>query len=94
MQERITKIKLNKEIRDAIKAKKLLLGRNRVMKSLKNSNLITIVYASNTPENMKRDMVNYSKLSGIKLQAAPINSAELGELCGKPFHVLITGIKK
>ena len=40
------------------------------------------------------DIRHCANVSGISAQEFPGNSLELGELCGKPFGVLLLGIRK
>ncbi|UCD07797.1 MAG: ribosomal L7Ae/L30e/S12e/Gadd45 family protein [Candidatus Aenigmatarchaeota archaeon] len=85
---------IGKQIKDAIKNDKLIIGSRTVLKNLKNEMLESVVYASNCPEELMKDLNHYSKVSGIKLEEFNGNSVQLGELCGKPFRILIIGMKK
>jgi len=85
---------LSKQIKDAIKNEKLIIGSRTVLKNLKNEMLDSVVYASNYPDGMIKDLNHYSKVSGVKLEEFNGNSVQLGELCGKPFRILIVGVKK
>ncbi len=83
-----------KQIKDAAKEKKLLMGSRTVLKSIKNKNVDTVVFASNCPENVRKDLDHYSKISGIKMEEFNGNSVDLGEICGKPFRILMVGLGK
>ncbi len=85
---------IDKQIKDAIKNDKLIIGSRTVLKNLKNEMLESVVYASNCPEELIKDLNHYSKVSSIKLEEFNGNSVQLGELCGKPFRILIIGMKK
>lgn len=85
---------IGKQIKDAIKNDKLIIGSRTVLKNLKNETLESVVYASNCPEELMKDLNHYSKVSGIKLEEFNGNSVQLGELCSKPFRILIIGMKK
>lgn len=85
---------LSKQIKDAIKNEKLIIGSRTVLKNLKNEMLDSVVYVSNYPDGMIKDLNHYSKVSGVKLEEFNGNSVQLGELCGKPFRILIVGVKK
>jgi len=78
------------DIKDAIKAGKLLIGTRSVMKNLKAKKLKTVVGASNCPETLVRDIKRY----GTEPVIIKGNSSKLGELCGKPFNILLAGIMK
>ncbi len=83
-----------KEIKEAKKANKLIIGTRIVFKNLKQGKLSYVVYASNCPTETKKDLNNYSKISKIKIEEFKGNSVKLGETCGKPFNILLIGIKK
>lgn len=83
-----------KQIKDAAKEKKLLMGSRTVLKSVKNNGVETVVFASNCPENVRKDLDHYSKISGIKMEEFNGNSIDLGEMCGKPFRILMVGLSK
>ena len=85
---------MSKQIKDAIKNEKLIIGSRTVLKNLKNEMLDSIAHASNCPEGMVKDLNHYSKTSGVKLEEFKGNSIQLGEFCGKPFKILIVGVKK
>jgi len=85
---------VSKEIKDAIKSEKLIIGSRTVFKNLKSGMLESVVHASNYPDGVRKDLNHYSKVSGVKVEEFDGNSVQLGELCGKPFSILIAGIKK
>ena len=85
---------VSKDIKSAVKSKNLIMGSRTVLKNLKNDNLSTVVYASNCPDEMLKDLNYYSKISGIKFEKFEGNSVQLGEICGKPFKILVVGIRK
>jgi large subunit ribosomal protein L30e len=85
---------LDKDIKKALKEKKLVIGSNSVIKTVKNGKLESVIYATNTPDNKVRDINHYAEASGIKTQQYSGNSVQLGELCGKPFSILLLGIRK
>jgi large subunit ribosomal protein L30e len=85
---------LDKEIKKAIKEKRLLIGSNSVIKAAKKGRIEGLIYASNTPPGALRDIHHYANTSKIKAQEFPGSSLQLGELCGKPFSILLIGIRK
>lgn len=82
-----------KNIKDAMKKDKIVMGSRTVLKGMKNRMLESVVYASNCPDSLMKDLDHYSKVSGIKVDGFDGNSVELGEFCGKPFSILIIGIR-
>ena len=85
---------VDNDIKSALKQKKTLLGSRMVMKAAKAGGLSSLVYARNVPKDTMSDIRHYSNLTGMSAQEFPGNSMELGELCGKPFGVLLLGIRK
>jgi large subunit ribosomal protein L30e len=83
-----------KQIKEAMKSGKALLGSKSVMRAAMNGRLSGLIYAKNVPATAMNDIRHYSGISGLDPQEFPGNSLELGELCGKPFGVLLFGIRK
>lgn len=85
---------VNQEIKEAMKEKKIIIGSRTVMKGVKRGHINSVIYASNCPENMMKDIEYYSKSNFVAIKEFSGNSLQLGEVCGKPFNVLLVGIKK
>ncbi len=85
---------IEKDLKEAIKVKKAVMGSNSVIRSLKSGVLKSIVYASNAPENSIKNLQYYSQLGNTTLEKFEGNSKQLGEICGKPFNILLVGLKK
>ncbi len=82
------------EIKKALKDKKLVIGTNSVNKGLKRDNLKSVFYASNCPADAMGNLNHYNKLTNVGLENFDGNSIQLAEICGKPFNILMVGIKK
>ena len=85
---------LDKEIQKALKEKKVLLGSRSVLSAARTGKIDSLVYARNTPQRTMSDIRHHANISGFKTHEFKGNSLELGELCGKPFSVLLLGISK
>jgi large subunit ribosomal protein L30e len=85
---------INDDIKDAVKNKKLLIGTRETIKNMKSGNLKKVIYSSNLPEDTKRDLNHHVSLSKIELEEFKGDSKKLGETCGKPFAILIMGIRR
>lgn len=83
-----------KELKDALKAGKVVTGRAEVVRAVKKGLLETVLCASNCPKPVFEEMEYYSKLTKAGLDRSGSSSAMLGQLCGKPFSVMVLGIKK
>jgi len=84
---------IDKEIKEALKEKKLVIGTRVVFKELKKGNIQKVIYASNCPAENMKELECYSK-SVAEVKAFSGNSVKLGEVCGKPFRALVVGIKR
>jgi large subunit ribosomal protein L30e len=84
----------DKEVKDAEKAGKLLIGTKSVRKALKKGELKAVLCAENCPESMIKDLNHYATVSNTQVKEIKGNSDRLGEVCGKPFNILVTGIRK
>ncbi|MBU0898834.1 MAG: ribosomal L7Ae/L30e/S12e/Gadd45 family protein [Nanoarchaeota archaeon] len=83
-----------KDIKDAIKEKKIVIGSKSVIKNVKNNLLNSVFYAENCNEDLLAQLKHYSKISGVEIKKFDGTSENLGELCAKPFNILVIGIKK
>ncbi len=81
-----------KIIKDAVKKGRVVFGTNAVMRGVKRGTLECVVYANNCPTGSIADLLHNAKIAGIEIRAFNGNSVALGELCGKPFSVLMVGI--
>jgi len=77
------------ELKKAIKEKELTLGSNQTLDKLKIGKVKTVYLASDCPEIARKDILQLSKLSDIKVNALEINGSELGTLCKKQFSVSV-----
>lgn len=85
---------VSQQIKTAQNKGVLMLGSRTVLKGVKNGKTAEVFYAINTPEATLKDLEYYSRISGVSLKKFDGNSAQLGELCGKPFKILLTAVKK
>ena len=87
-------MKAEKELRDAIKGDKAVLGTKSVIRGIKSGKIVKVIHASNTPGSTIKDLNHYTTASGLAVQSFDGNSHQLGETCGKPFSIILVGIKK
>lgn len=85
---------IGNEIKEAMKGNKLLIGCNSVFKGVKKGGIGSLICASNLPRSRKNDISSQASIAGIEIKDFSGDSAELGEACGKPFNILIVGIRK
>lgn len=82
-----------KDIKSALEEKKLVIGTRTVMKGIKKGDIGNIFYASNCPKETVKDLDHYRKTSKLSVEEFKGDSVKLGQTCGKPFSVLLVGIK-
>lgn len=82
------------ELKESLNNKKAILGSRKTIKYLKAGKLKTIIIAKNCPENVKKDLEHYSKISKIKVERFDGTGKQLGVFCGKPFPIATIGIVK
>lgn len=81
------------ELKKALSENRVIIGSRQVLKKLKMGKLKLIVIASNCPENIRKDIEYYAKLSNTKLEIFDGTERELGVFCGKPFPIATVGIE-
>jgi ribosomal protein L30E len=82
------------DIRKLLTSKKLLIGKDEVLKSIRKSLVSKVYLASNCPNELLGDLNRYSKISGFELLDTKIPNDELGTVCKKPFAIAVLGILK
>ncbi|MBL7160097.1 MAG: 50S ribosomal protein L30e [Candidatus Aenigmarchaeota archaeon] len=87
-------MKFEDELKTAIEKNKVIIGNREAVKSLKIGKVKFIVLASNCPEEMKKDIEHYSKISKTELHVFGGTGKQLGVFCGKPFAIAILAVKK
>lgn len=78
-----------KELKTAIKENKLVMGTEKTIKDLKRGKVTEVFVSKNCPEDLKRQIRHYCKLSKIMLSELEETNEELGTLCKKPFSINI-----
>ena len=82
------------ELKSEIEKKNVILGSRKTIKYLKNNKVKLVVIAKNCPDGVKKDLEQYAKLAGIKLEKYEGTATQLGIVCGKPFPVATVSVKK
>lgn len=84
---------MDKAISTAVRTGKVMFGSNSALQSARTGRAKMIIVASNCPENIRKDLEYYCKLSKIPLLVYKGSSAELATVCGKPFLVAALTIR-
>jgi ribosomal protein L30E len=82
------------EIKKLLKENKLVIGKDEVMKGLRQGKFAKIYFASNCPASLKEDATHYASIAGVELVEAGLQNVELGDVCKKPFSIAVIGLLK
>lgn len=82
------------EIRKILGTEKLIIGTDKVVKSIKKGNLSKVFLASNINPAVRKQLEYYSKLAKIEIILLDKSNEELGAFCKKPFKISVLGILK
>ena len=77
------------QLKKAIKEKELTLGSKNTLKKVKTGKVKEVYFTKDCPETVKKDLLNYSKLAEIKVNALDITASELGAIVKKQFSVSV-----
>ena len=80
-----------KDLKVKIKAGKVVIGIDRVMKNLKLKQLTKIFVSSNCPNDLKKDINHYANLVGVPVEELSLDNEELGVFCKKNFFISVLG---
>jgi large subunit ribosomal protein L30e len=82
------------EIKKLLGSKKMILGKEEVLKNIRNGTMMKVYVASNCPHDVLRDMKRYSGISNFDILETNMPNDELGTLCKKPFSIAVLGVTK
>lgn len=80
------------ELRNKMNSGKVVLGRQVVMKLLRQKKVQKVYLASNCPAAIRSEMVQYGQLTQTPVVSLEFNNADLGIFCKKPFFISVLGI--
>ncbi len=80
------------ELKKLLKTDKIILGTDRTLKLLKLGSADRVFLSSNCPEEVKKDIEYYAKLSNVPLIYLKQPNDELGILCKKPYPVSVLSV--
>lgn len=82
------------EIKKLLKAKSLVIGTEKTLKSLKLGRIERIILSSNCPDKVAEDLNYYAGLGNVETVKVPYPNEELGVICKKPFSISVLSILK
>jgi large subunit ribosomal protein L30e len=84
---------VDRGIRVAVDTGNVTLGSVKSIQGLKLGKGKLVILAQNCPNDIREDVMYYSKLSEIPVYDYEGTSVELGSVCGKPYTVATMTIK-
>ena len=81
-------------LKGKIKDDKVVIGTEKVFKSIKAKKLDLVFLASNCPQKTKDDLLHYAKLINLPVIELKLDNEELGVYCKKNFFVSVIGAIK
>ena len=82
------------EIKKLLKAKSLVIGTEKTLKSLKLGRIEKVILSSNCPDKVAEDLNYYAGLSNVETVKVHYPNEELGVICKKPFSISVLSILK
>lgn len=82
------------DIKKLLTSKKILFGKDEVLKNIRKGLIAKVFVASNCPDEAMKDIAKYSKLSGFEVLETKVPNDDLGSVCKKPFSIAIIGLLK
>ena len=74
-------------LKKAIKEKKLIIGTEETIKSLKKGEVKEVFVAKNCPGILRRKVKSYSEIIGATFSELEETNEEIGSICKKPFSI-------
>lgn len=87
-------IDVDKAISAAVKTGKVSFGANSALQNAQTGRAKMIILAANCPENVRKDVEHYSKLSKVPLVDYNGSSLDLAAVSGKPFTISALSIRE
>ena len=81
-------------IKNAKASNTLVIGSRNVERLIKSAGGIeAVIYSSSCPQDIRNSFAHLSKKANFQITEFGSDSSRLGEVCGKPFNILMVGIK-
>jgi large subunit ribosomal protein L30e len=80
------------EVKKLIKQKKVVIGSERALKSLRQNKLAKVMLAVNCKKETLETVMHYAKINQAEVVTLKYPNDELGVLCKKPFSISVLGI--
>jgi len=71
-----------------------VIGKEMVLKSLRNDTLAKVYLAENCPDELLGDITHYCNILKVPVIKLDVNNEKIGLLCKKQHFISVLGIKK
>ena len=78
-----------KDLKAKLQDGKVIVGKERVLKHLREKTLAKVFMASNCPKALKEDIAIFAKLTKVPVIELSLNNEELGLFCKKNFFIAV-----
>ncbi len=85
---------MEKEIKEALSKKLLVIGANATIKKLKQGKLVKVFLASNCPDRFRDELKHLGEIAKVEVVETDSDNEALGVLCRKQFKISALGILK
>lgn len=75
------------ELRKALKEKKIIIGTEKTLKSIKSGKVSKVFLAKNCPDDVKQSVERYAEISKIDVVQLKESNEEIAMICKKPFPI-------
>ncbi|MBN1644763.1 ribosomal L7Ae/L30e/S12e/Gadd45 family protein [Candidatus Woesearchaeota archaeon] len=82
------------KIRKLLAAKKIIIGFERTVKSLRTGKLSVVFLSANCDDKKIKNIDKYAMLADVEVKKLRLPSDELGVVCKKPFSISVLGVLK
>jgi ribosomal protein L30E len=80
------------ELKLAIEAQKVIVGKDRVLKALRGEGLKKVFISKNLPQETLEDLEHYCSLANVTIVPLNFDNEEFGVLAKKNFLVAMIGV--
>ena len=92
--KKVKEFDIDTNLKVAYKTGKIIIGKNQVLKYLRQKSFKMIILSNNCPLELERELLHFNMLSRNKVYVHRYNGSswDLGLACAKPYMISILGI--
>jgi len=82
------------DIRKIVTTKKVVIGTDRTLKSVRQGVVSQVFVAKNCPKPVQEELAHYKKMTSFEIINLDMTNEDLGILCKKQFGISVLGVLK